>query len=346
MQLNTILKWGLSAGLLLVALLLYDKYEVFYGPNVPSKLDTPYLYVPTGITFDSLVVRLREGGFIEDEAGFRETARWMEFDSKPTMRAGRFRIEPGWSNQQLIRHLRGGKQAPVRLVLNNHRLLEDVAARCAQYLEPDSAAFARLFYDRAFLQTIGYTPETLMALFIPNTYEFFWNTTPEQFLERMQREHERFWSQNERLEKARALGLSPVEVYTLASIVEKETNRDDEKPRMAGVYLNRLRRNMLLQADPTAVFARRDFETSRVTDFHTKFDSPYNTYKYPGLPPGPIYMASIASIDAVLNAEKHDYLYFCARGDGSGYHSFAKTLRGHNQNVARYRRNLRNRRNG
>jgi UPF0755 protein len=159
----------------------------------------------------------------------------------------------------------------------------------------------------------------------------------------MQKEHDRFWSKDKRREKATQLGLSPTEVYTLASIVEKETNQNSEKRRIAGVYLNRLRIGMRLQADPTCIFATRDFEATRVLDFHIEFDSPYNTYKYAGLPPGPITMASIASIDAVLNPEQHKFMYFCAVGDDSGLHQFAETLAGHNQNVNRYRRKLRER---
>jgi len=257
------------------------------------------------------------------------------------MRAGRFEVEPGWSMLQLIRHLRNGPQSPVQLVLNNERLPENVAAKAAQFIEPDSIAIWSAMQQEAFIKELGFSPETLMSLFIPNTYEFFWNTKPKAFLNRMKREHDRFWGTNQRREKAEQLGLSPAEVYTLASIVEKETLIAEEKPRIAGVYLNRLDIGMRLQADPTAVFARRDFGAARVLDYHTQYDSPYNTYRYAGLPPGPIAMASIASIDAVLEPESHQYLYFCAKGDGSGLHAFARTLSAHNRNAAIYRRNLR-----
>jgi UPF0755 protein len=218
----------------------------------------------------------------------------------------------------------------------------NVAAKAARFIEPDSLAIVRLFQDQDYLDSIGYNTETLMTLFIPNTYEFYWNTTPRAFVERMIKEHDKFWNK-ERRAKAEKLGLNPAEVYTLASIVERETLRNDEKQRMAGVYHNRILKGMLLQADPTAVFASRDFNTPRVTNYHLSIDSPYNTYKYTGLPPGPISMSSISSIDAVLNRESHDYLYFCAKGDGSGYHNFAKTLAAHNQNAAIYRENLRKR---
>ncbi|HRF37961.1 MAG TPA: endolytic transglycosylase MltG, partial [Saprospiraceae bacterium] len=195
---------------------------------------------------------------------------------------------------QMVRHLRSGEQAPVNVVLTNERLPENVAAKIARFIEPDSAQIYVLFSDPEYLQSIGYTPETFMSLFIPNTYQVYWNSTPEQFTERMVKEHKAFWDKENRLEKARRLDMTPEEVYTLASIVDRETLQRSEKPTIAGAYLNRLKINMPLQADPTCVFATRDFETKRVTEYHTKFDSPYNTYMYAGLPPGPIGMASIS----------------------------------------------------
>lgn len=321
---------------------LYQRFIV--NASVPSHLseDKMVVYVPTGSTFEEVVDSLTLKGIIKDEALFRQLSERMNYQ-RDKMRAGRFEIEGGMRMHELIRHLRGGQQAPVNLVLTNERLLENVAAKVARFIEPDSSEMLRFFLTDPFIAESGYTEETLMSLFIPNTYEFFWNTSPKGFTERMIKEHDRFWSANNRRQKALEKGLSESEVYTLASIVEKETLRADEKERMAGVYLNRLKTGMLLQADPTSVFATRDFDTKRVTDYHTNFDSPYNTYKYKGLPPGPIAMASISSIDAVLNAEKHDYTYFCARGDGSGYHNFARTLAQHNRNAAIYRENLRKR---
>ncbi len=310
--------------------------------GVPASIGEVYVYIPTGASFDQVVDTLRNKGILRDELVFRQLSEYMKYKRDP-MRSGRYLVRGGMNIIDLIRKLRGGEQASLRVVLTNERLPEDVAAKVAEKLEADSAAFMQLFTDRLFLDSLGYTPETLMSIFIPNTYEFYWDTSPQGFLRRMIREHDRFWQQNGRTEKAEALGMSQAEVYTLASIVEKETLANQEKPRMAGVYLNRLKQGIPLQADPTAVFARRDFETARVTDYHTKFDSPYNTYMYRGLPPGPIAMSSIESIDAVLNAENHDYLYFCAIGDGSGLHAFAKTLAQHNQNARRYRENLKKR---
>lgn len=334
----------LIIGLILIgggaALFVYQKYIV--GANVPEDLEVEYINIPTNSSFDEVVALLEEKSIIKDETSFRWFAEYMKYKKDP-MRAGRFKIQPSWSNIQLIRHLRNGQQEPVKVVLNNERLIEEVAAKVARFIEPDSMDMITLLQNQDYLQKIGYTDETLMSLFIPNTYEFYWNTTPEVFMERMLKEHNSFWSKDNRLQKAETKGMNPQEVYTLASIVERETQQSTEKPRMAGVYVNRLNTGMLLQADPTCVFARRDFGARRVTDYHTKFDSPYNTYMYPGLPPGPISMASIASIDAVLNAEDHKYVYFCAKGDGSGLHNFAKTLSAHNQNARIYVQNLRKR---
>lgn len=317
-------------------------YQKIFGSGVSGDLNSYYVKIPTGSSFEDVIDILQEQGMIEDETIFRELADRMNYKRDP-MRSGRYEIQPGWSNVQLIRHLRNGPQAPVNLVLNNERLLEEVAGKAASFIEPDSIAMLTLLQDEAYIRSLGYTPETLMSLFIPNTYEFFWNSTPKQFVERMVKEHDAFWEKDNRRAKAERLNMTPEQVYTLASIVEKETNQNAEKSRIAGVYLNRLEQGMRLQADPTVVFAVREFGLKRVLNRHLEFDSPYNTYKYAGLPPGPIAMASISSIDAVLNAEDHDYIFFCAKGDGSGLHAFAETLSGHNQNVDRYVRNLRER---
>jgi len=318
----------------------YHRYVT--GARIPANLENYLIQIPTGASFNEVVAQLKEKEWIKEDQLFKVLAEKMNYVKNP-MRAGQYEVKPGWNTVQLIRHLRGGKQVPVKVVLTNERLPENVAAKVARFIEADSSDLWELFQDERYLQEIGYTKETLMSLFIPNTYELFWNTTPRAFMERMIREHELFWKKDSRLTKAKALNLTPWEVYTLASIVEKETLQTAEKPKMAGVYLNRLETDMLLQADPTSVFARRDFNTRRVTDYHTKFDSPYNTYIYKGLPPGPISMSSISSIDGVLNSEDHNYVYFCAKGDGTGFHNFAKDLSAHNRNASIYRANLRKR---
>jgi len=332
----------LFIALLTASILGYQYYQKIFAPNVPAKLRTAYLLIPSNTDFQGVVDSLHFNKFIKDTTSFRQLAVRMNY-KQDNMRAGRFEIKPNWSNYELIKHLRGGEQASVKVVLNVERTTENVAAKVARFIESDSLSLVTLMQDEAYLQEIGFSVETLMSLFIPNTYEFYWNTAPKQFMEKMLKEHKRFWEKENRLGKAKKLNLTPAEVYTLASIVEKETLRKEEKNRMAGVYLNRLKIGMRLQADPTAVFATRDFDTKRVTNYHIGFDSPYNTYLYAGLPPGPIHIASISSIDGVLNAEQHDYYYFCARGDESGLHNFARTLEQHNANVKTYVANLRKR---
>ncbi len=309
--------------------------KAIYFSGVPKELVSQFVCIPSNSNFEQVVSILKKGGFIQDEADFRWLAEKMAY-KKDKMRAGRFEVQPGWTNRDLIQHLRNGEQAPVNVVLNNERLPEEVAGKVARFIEADSLALLYTFRDPAFLAEIGYQPETLMSIFIPNTYAMYWNTDAQGFVRKMVKEHDAFWAKNDRVAKAKAWGLSELEVYTLASIVERESNFFAERPTIAGVYLNRLKIGMRLQADPTCVFATRDFLTRRVTEYHTTFDSPYNTYIYKGLPPGPISMASISSLDAVLNAEKHDYIYFCARPDDSGTHAFAVTYSAHLVNAARF----------
>lgn len=327
----------ISAG---VAFYVYQKYIT--SPNVPDQLKSEYVHIPTNSTYEEVIDLLKEQKIIKDEISFRWFAEYMKYKRAP-MRAGRFEIKPGWTNIQLIRQLRNGRQTPVKVVLTNERLVEDVVEKVAGFIEASAADLSALLKDTDYLKEIDHKPETLMSIFIPNTYELYWNTSARDFMTRMLKENSKFWNKNNRLAKAKKWNLNPEEVYTLASIIERETQNNKEKPKMAGVYLNRLEKGILLQADPTAVFARKDFGVRRVLHYHTKFDNPYNTYMYKGLPPGPISMASINSIDAVLNAEEHDYIFFCAKGDGSGTHNFAKTNAAHEQNARIYRQNLRKR---
>lgn len=325
-----------AATVILVGILAYFKF--FAAPSSPAnqRPKEVFVKVPTGATFEQVLDTLKAYNLVKDEAGFTWLAESLQYKKTP-MRSGRYKVTPGWSAVQLIRHLRSGGQAPVKVILNNERLLEEVAAKVAGFIEPDSATFMGLFQNQAYLDSIGYTQESLMSVFIPNTYEFYWNTSARKFMDKMIKENKAFWSKNGRLAKAESLGLTQLQAYTLASIVEKETIRNEEKKRIAGVYYNRYKIGMRLQADPTLVFATRDFEARRVTNYHKEFDSPYNTYQNVGFPPGPITMASIASIDAALEPEGHEYLYFCARPDGSGLHDFSITLEAHNQNAVRYR---------
>lgn len=241
------------------------------------------------------------------------------------------------------RRLKAGIQTPVNLTLPSVRTVERLFKTVSQQLMTDSASLARLLTDSAYCAQIGYTKETLPCLFIPNTYEVYWTMSPETFIKRMQKEHDRFWNE-ERKSKAQSIGLTPEEVVTLASIVEEETANNAEKPIVAGLYINRLHANMPLQADPTVKFALQDFGLRRILHAHLEVNSPYNTYKNSGLPPGPIRIPSIQGIESVLNYTRHNYLYMCAKEDFSGTHNFAATFSQHQANARRYQQEL-NRRN-
>jgi UPF0755 protein len=314
-------------------------YQFVYSPLLPGSEQSKIIRIPSGTDFKGLLKLLEEEKILANTTVFSYLSKKMNFkDGK--VKSGQYKINKGNNLIQLIRKLRAGMQEPVNVVLTTERMPENIAAKVSTFIEPDSITLNDVFNVNEIIGKEGFTKENFQSLFIPNTYQMYWNTSASSFLSRMKSEYDSFWASNQRKEKASALSLSPQEVYTLASIVEKETQQNIEKKRIAGVYLNRLKIGMPLQADPTAVFARKDFLTRRVTDYHTKFDSPYNTYKYTGLPPGPITMSSISSIDAVLNYEKHNYLYFCAVGDESGLHSFATDLSEHNRNARKYRDNL------
>lgn len=321
----------------IIGFIAYDKYQSIMSPNVPDQLKNNIVDIPVNSSFEEVLKMLHTNNQLIDTVSFIEVAELMNY-KKAMMRSGRYKIQPSWSNRTLISHLRAGSQATVNLVLNHGWVLEDVASKAAQFIEADSVELIRLFHNETYIKKFGYTPESLMSLFIPNTYEFYWNQKEKDFFQRMIKEHKLFWASKDRLAKANKLGLTTLEVYTLASIVEREVSKNEEKKRVAGLYLNRIRKGIKLMADPTAKFATKDFKATRILFKHTRFDSPFNTYLHKGLPPGPISMASITSIDAVLNAENHAYDYMCARPDYSGYHVFAKTLSEHNRNAKKYHR--------
>ncbi len=317
----------------------WDYFQTYFVSNVPKTLNDEFVLFSSGSTYEENVKTLLEKGFVENEQTFRAAAEKMNFKG----RNGRFKIKAGWNNKELVQHLRSGEQSAVKVPFTTERTLENIAAKAGRFLESDSTKIFATLDNEEFIKNLGYTKETLMSIFIPNTYEVFWNTTPEKFVEKMVKEHDKFWEKDNRKEKAKnivcgkgTLTMTPEEVYALASIVEKETNAVAEKPTVAGAYLNRLAIEMKLQADPTCVFASKDFLTRRVTQKHLSFDSPYNTYLYKGLPPGPISIASISSIDAVLNPQVHQYIYFCAKPDNIGTHSFAETFPQHQVNVDKY----------
>ncbi|WP_242926920.1 endolytic transglycosylase MltG [Pontibacter vulgaris] len=315
----------------------YYAYQIVYTANVDTKDQETYVYIPTGATYEQALDSVEATGTIIDKLSLRFMAKLMNYDE--LVKPGRYKLENGWGNRQLIGVLRLGEQSPVKLTFNNVRLRTQLAEKLATEVEPGQEELDALLNDNEYLKTLGFDTTTVVSMFVPNTYEVYWTITGKELMERMKTEYDKFWTA-ERKAKADKLGLTPKQVSTLASIVQAETIKNDEKPRVAGVYLNRLQKNMLLQADPTVVFAVRDFTIRRVLNVHLRHDSPYNTYKYKGLPPGPINVPNISSIDAVLNPEQHDYIYFCAKEDFSGYHSFATNVAEHQANARRYQQAL------
>lgn len=319
---------------------VYMTYTIVLKPNVwISSTDNgeAEIFVPKGSDFDQLKEILYEKGLIIHRKNFEF---WADFQELPELvKSGHYTLKSGMNNRALVNMLRSGSQTPVNVVINKERLITGMAGRLGRQLEIDSAEILHKLTDSTYLASIGFTPENQMALFIPNTYEIYWTISVDHLFDRLKREYDTFWNIS-RMERAEQIQLTPNEVVALASIVEEETNMNLEKQRVAGVYINRLNRNWRLQADPTLKYAVGDFTIKRVLNDHKKVDSPYNTYLYLGLPPGPICSPSIASIDAVLNYEEHDYMFFCAKEDFSGYHNFAKTAAQHGANARKYQQAL------
>ncbi len=329
---------GGLAGAIVFAIMAYHIYDEVQRPNVKLNGRTSaYLYIRTGSTFADVLKALKDSSFVVDIKSFDWVARQKSYPQ--LVKAGRFKISNGMSNNQLINMLRSGAQEPVKITIGKVRSVKRLAELVGNKLEMSDEDLYMLLTDNMFLSKMGKTQETVFTLFISDTYYFNWNTSAEQFVERMYAESVKFWNESRR-EQAKDVNLTPDEAYTLASIVEEETIKNDEKPDVAGVYLNRIRIGMPLQADPTVKYAVGDFELKRILNKHLEVESPYNTYKHRGLPPGPICIPSKSSIDAVLNYNKHKYLYFCAKDDFSGYHAFARTLIEHNVNAEKYRKAL------
>ena len=309
-----------------------------YGVNVDARNEKYiHIFISTGSTYEDVLYLLASKNMIKDTASFSWVAGKKNYPRH--IHPGRYRITQGMNNNQLINMLRSGQQDPVDLLINQTRTFGELASVVSKQIEADSAAIMNLLKDQDYLEQMGLTPEIAPVIFIPNTYEFYWNTDADGFFKRMKREYNRFWNAD-RLKKAKETGLSPVEVIILASIVEQETDMKEEEKIIAGVYINRLKKNMRLEACPTVKFAVGDVGMTRILDKHLEIDSPYNTYRHAGLPPGPITIPSISSIEAVLNYEKHDYLFFAAKDDLSGYHNFAKTYSQHTKNAHSYQKAL------
>lgn len=312
-------------------------YQIIYTPNILVEGEEQYITIPQGSTFEELQSLLYSEYIVNDLVSFSFLSKLKDLDTQ--LKPGRYLLTPDMTNLEVINLLRSGRQTPVNLTFSNARLLSELPKKLTKSLAADSAEMAKLLLADSTATQFGFEPHNFISMFIPNTYQVYWTDTPSEILKRLKREYDKFWTE-ERLEKAEALDMTKEEVATLASIVNGETNKMDEAATIAGVYINRLQRGIPLQADPTLVFAIGDFSIRRILNKDKKFESPYNTYKYRGLPPGPINMPSIAALDAVLNYEDHSYLYFCAKEDFSGYHVFAKSLREHNRNASRFQRAL------
>ncbi len=318
--------------------LAYLLFKIVFKPNTWVKNGKEIsVYVPTGSDYENLKAILYGKGTIVN----RNTFEWLakKKNLPANVHPGRYIIKNGMSNDELINLIRSGKQTPVKVIFNNIRSRNELAQKIDLEIEPDSTEIIHLLDDSVYLRIFGFKPETVLAMFIPNTYEVYWNISAKDFMDRMYTEYNKFWN-NTRRQKAEQVGLNALEVSILASIVEKETNKDDEKPAIASVYLNRLKYAWRLQADPTVIFALGDYNIKRVLNAQKEVDSPYNTYQHLGLPPGPICIPSIASIDAVLNPDDSSYFYFCAKDDFSGYHVFSTTNSQHIVNAEKYRNAL------
>ena len=325
--------------LLLFALLVgissigYNYYGKIKKPNV---IDSTYLYIPTGANFDTVSALISP--YLKNLDGFTWVANKKNYPNK--IQAGKFKIEAGMSNEELVNHLRGGAPETVLLTFNNQDNFDKLAGRISRQIEADSLSLLKIFTEKEFLEQNGLNKNTAISIYIPNSYEFYWNTSSKEFRDRMLSEYKKYWT-SERVEKAKKQGLTPIQVTTLASIVQKETSVIKERPIVAGLYLNRLKDNWPLQADPTVIYALhqeygQDSIIKRVLSKDLKINSSYNTYKRLGLPPGPIGMPDISSIEAVLNPSKHNYYYMCASVEKIGEHEFTNSLRQHNMNARKY----------
>lgn len=312
-------------------------YQVFKGSNVLTDSEDRVIVIKKGETFGELRKRLYDERVIQDALSFSFVAKVLNYQK--AVKPGTYLFESGMSNLDMVRRLRAGDQIPVRITFNNVRLKEELAEKVTANTGTAAEDMLKLLNDKTFLQQYNLTPDNAMTVFLPDTYEVYWTLTAEELFDKMYKVSQKFWTEA-RKEKAAELNLSPVEVSVLASIVQAESILPDEKRTIAGLYLNRLRRNILLQADPTLVYALGDFSIQRVLNEHKQIESPYNTYKHHGLPPGPINLPSLASLDAVLNYEKHHYIYMCAKEDFSGYHRFATNLRDHNKNARLFQQAL------
>ncbi len=336
MRNRKILLFSAGAGMIFLIIILLI-FRVLFGISVKVGVEHKIIYIPSGSSYEQVLDTLGKNLGINNINVLDWVAKKKSYPS--LIKPGRYVINKDLSYIALVNFLRSGRQSPVKITFNNVRTLNQIAGKFGRQLEVDSVAIMNYLQDDSNYKTDGFTKENIIALFIPDTYEFYWDTDVQELYARMLKEYRIFWNTT-RMAKAEEKGLDPLEVAIIASIIDDEVVKADEKPRLAGVYLNRLKRGIALQACPTIKFALNDFTITRVLHKHLLIDSPYNTYRHRGFPPGPIGCPSIAGIDAVLNAEKHDYMYFAARADFSGYHNFSRTLSEHNHYAAIYQREL------
>lgn len=307
-------------------------YYFVLAPNTSVK-DDGVIYIREGDSFETVLISLQSKGYVKNEYTLRKVAALKKYPA--LIKSGRYHISNEMSNNALINMLRAGRQSPVLLTFNNIRTMDDFARAVSGQLAIRPEEIMELSNNSELLQQLEFTKENFIGMFIPNTYQIYWDITAKDFIAKMAGEYRKFWNDERKAKSGRA-GLSPMDVTILASIIEEETLRPEEYPVIAGVYINRLNRDMPLGACPTLKFALGDFTLKRILDKHLEVESPYNTYKYKGLPPGPVRMPSINVIDAVLNYQHHDYLFFCAKSDFSGGHHFSRTLRQHNEYARQY----------
>jgi UPF0755 protein len=325
------------AAIAVCLLAIIGVFIYYFVGSFSNSEKTEYVYIYDGYNLDDVSKQLSPFASSQALTTFRIMARHAGYADH--IRSGRYAIRPGESTLTVFRNLKNGHQEPVMLTIPESRTTDRLAGALSKKLMLDSATVAILLKDSAFCAKQGFDPDNIVCLFVPNTYEVYWNTSLDKLMARMKKEHDHFWNK-ERTDKAQAIGLTPNEVCTLASIIDEETANNQEKPMIAGMYLNRLKTGMPLQADPTVKFALQDFALRRIYHDMLTYDSPYNTYRNIGLPPGPIKIASVKGIDAVLNRVDHDYLYMCAKEDFSGTHNFAKTYQEHLKNAAKYSKAL------
>jgi len=321
---------------------LYYFFDELYKPNVNVPKEGGFVYIPTGSTKADVIFHLEKSGLVDNMSSLTRAMERLEYGRK--IYPGKYKIVHNMNNKKLVRVLASGMQTPVDLTFGSVRTRQRLAGIIARQIEPDSVSLLLAMRDEMLANSYGFNSENFIAMLIPNKYQMYWNMSVNDFFRRMNSEWEKFWKSNDRQAKLKRTGLTRVEVVILASIVSEETSKEDEMPTIAGVYINRLRKHMALQADPTVRYAVGDFTLRRVRTSHTKVRSPYNTYRQQGLPPGPICVPSTKAIDATLNYQQHDYMFFCASADFSGYHVFAKAYAQHARNATAYQRAL-NRRN-